>query len=303
MSLTYGFYNSVDHDRVYDATQFGSIYDGVINDGVFQNIGDLFVVTPYQGMNIFVGSGRAWFNGTWTYNDVRYQLTVAESHPVYGRIDAVVLEVNQNSEVRANTIKMVEGTPGSTPARPTLINNEFVHQYPLAYVTIPKNTTTITASNIQNVVGTSACPFVTGILEVNDIDYLYSQWDSAFHDWETAKHTEFETWELTTQSEFSTWFDSIKGQLDEDAAGHLQNEIDQFNVVLMDTLTAGQTSKTFSSMFITADSMLDLFVGTYGVTPINATATTGSVTYTFKAQAADVPLKLRVININTTPNT
>ena len=48
MSLTYGFYNSVDHDRVYDATQFGSIFDGVINDGVFQNIGDLFAVSPHE---------------------------------------------------------------------------------------------------------------------------------------------------------------------------------------------------------------------------------------------------------------
>ncbi len=298
MSLTYGFYNSVNHDRVYDATQFGSIYDGVINDGVFQNIGDLFVVTPNSGMNIFVGSGRAWFNGTWTYNDVRYPLTVTPSHQVYTRIDAVVLEVNQNSEVRANTIKMVDGPLSSTPTRPTLINNEFVHQYPLAYITVPKNASSIVASNIQNVVGTSACPFVTGILEVNDIDHLYSQWDASFHEWETEKHTEFETWELSTQSEFSTWFDSIKGQLDEDAAGHLQNEIDQFNVVLMDTLTAGQTSKTFTSTKINSNSMLDLFVGKYGVTPINATSTNGSVTYTFKAQSSNIPLKLRIINIS-----
>ena len=297
MSLTYGFYNSVEHDRVYDATQFGSIFDGVINDGVFQNIGDLFVVTPNNGMDIFVGSGRAWFNGTWTLNDVRYPLTVSESHPVYGRIDAVVLEVNQNSEVRANSFKIVEGTPGSTPARPTLINNEFVHQYPLAYITIPKNTTTITSSNIQNVVGTSACPFVTGILEVNDIDYLYSQWDASFHEWE-----------VSTQADFSDWFEHIKGQLDEDAAGHLQNEIDAINVeinnindslsvVMNDTLTAGQTTKTFTNTKINSDSMLDLFVGKYGVTPTNATSTNGSVTYTFKAQSSNIPLKLRIINI------
>lgn len=290
MSLTYGFYNSVNHDRVYDATQFGSIYDGVINDGVFQNIGDLFVVTPNSDMNIFVGSGRAWFNGTWTYNDVRYPLTVTPSHQVYTRIDAVVLEVNQNSETRANTIKMVDGPLSSTPTRPTLINNEFVHQYPLAYITVPKNASSIVASNIQNVVGTSACPFVTGILEVNDIDYLYSQWDSSFHEWE-----------VSTQAEFSDWFEHIKGQLDEDAAGHLQNEIDAINdslsIVMTDTLTAGQTSKTFTNTKITSTSMLDLFVGKYGVTPINATSTNGSVTYTFKAQSTNIPLKLRIINI------
>ena len=34
MALTCGFYNSVDGDRKYDATQFASLFDGVITDGV-----------------------------------------------------------------------------------------------------------------------------------------------------------------------------------------------------------------------------------------------------------------------------
>ena len=278
MSLTYGFFNSVDHDRVYDATQFGSIFNGVINDGVFQNIGDLFVVTPNEGMKIFVGTGRAWFNGTWTLNDSNMELTISESHPIYTRIDAVVLEVNHSSSVRANTIKIVEGTPSSSPVRPTLIDDEFQHQHPLAYITILPNASEITAADIQNVVGLDGegCPFVTGILEVNSVDYLYSQW----------------------QSDFETWFDHMKGQLSEDAAGHLQNEIDDLNIILEATLEAGETELTFTDNRITADSLLDLYAEDAAIgAVISPSAHVGEVTFVFEEQEFYINFKLRVANL------
>lgn len=277
MSLTYGFYNSVDHDRVYDATQFGSIFDGVINDGVFQNIGELFEVTPNEGMEVFVGTGRAWFNGTWTLNDTKYNLELSPSHPVFSRIDAVVLEVNQESATRANSIKIVEGDMSSTPQRPTIVDDEFVHQHPLAYITIQPNATEITEADIQNVIGVEeeGCPFVTGILEVNSVDYLYSQW----------------------QASFETWFDHMKGQLDEDAAGHLQNEIDNLNNILTGTLSAGATTLTFTSNKITSDSYLDLYADDILISPIEVSVSSGSVTYTFDEQETAINFRLRVANM------
>ncbi len=276
MGLTYGFYNSVDHDRVYDATQFGSIFDGVINDGVFQNIGELFEVTPHEGMEVFVGTGRAWFNGTWTLNDTKYNLELSPSHPVFSRIDAVVLEVNQESATRANSIKIVEGDMSSTPQRPTLVDDEFVHQHPLAYITIQPNATEITEADIQNVIGIEeeGCPFITGILEVNSVDYLYSQW----------------------QASFETWFDHMKGQLDEDAAGHLQNEIDNLNIAFDATLTAGETELTFTDSRITEDSFLDLYSEDCAVGFEDVYASTGSVTFIFEEQEADINFRLRVAN-------
>lgn len=44
--FTYGFYNSNDKDRVYDAKDFSEIFNGIINDGVFMSVGDKFNVTP-----------------------------------------------------------------------------------------------------------------------------------------------------------------------------------------------------------------------------------------------------------------
>lgn len=180
MALTSGFFNSKTHDRLYDATQISTLFEGLINDGVYQSVGNIFKVSASNGMNVTVDTGRAWFNNTWTRNDALIVLTVPTSEQVLKRIDAVVLEVNSLETVRNNTIKIVKGTPASNPSKPSLTKNDNVHQYPLAYITVDPNVTAITQQKIQNAVGTSACPFVTGIIDTLDIDDLIAQWSSEF---------------------------------------------------------------------------------------------------------------------------
>lgn len=181
MALTSGFFNSKNHDRLYDATQISTLFEGLINDGVYQGVGNIFKVSASNGMNVTVDTGRAWFNNTWTRNDALIVLTVPTAEQVLKRIDAVVIEVNTLETVRNNTIKIVKGTPASNPAKPSLTKNDDVHQYPLAYITVDPNVTIITQQKIQNAVGTSACPFVTGIIDTLDIDDLIAQWSSEFN--------------------------------------------------------------------------------------------------------------------------
>ena len=181
MALTSGFFNSKNHDRLYDATQISTLFEGLINDGVYQGVGNIFKVSASNGMNVTVDTGRAWFNNTWTRNDALIVLTVPTAEQVLKRIDAVVIEVNTLETVRNNTIKIVKGTPASNPSKPSLIKNDDVHQYPLAYITVDPNVTVITQQKIQNAVGTSACPFVTGIIDTLDIDNLIAQWSSEFN--------------------------------------------------------------------------------------------------------------------------
>ena len=181
MALTSGFFNSKNHDRLYDATQISTLFEGLINDGVYQGVGHIFKVSASNGMNVTVDTGRAWFNNTWTRNDALIVLTVPTAEQVLKRIDAVVIEVNSLETVRNNSIKIVKGTPASNPAKPSLTKNDDVHQYPLAYITVDPNVTVITQQKIQNAVGTSACPFVTGIIDTLDIDDLIAQWSSEFN--------------------------------------------------------------------------------------------------------------------------
>lgn len=181
MALTSGFFNSKNHDRLYDATQISTLFEGLINDGVYQGVGNIFKVSASNGMNVTVDTGRAWFNNTWTRNDALIVLTVPTAEQVLKRIDAVVIEVNSLETVRNNTIKIVKGTPASNPSKPSLTKNDDVHQYPLAYITVDPNVTAIIQQKIQNAVGTSACPFVTGIIDTLDIDNLIAQWSTEFN--------------------------------------------------------------------------------------------------------------------------
>lgn len=180
MSITYGFYNSLNGDRRYTAEQMSSIFDGIINDGVFMSIGNQFKVSAADGMNVTVSSGRAWFNHTWTNNDADLYLSIPAAELVLNRIDAVVLEVNSNDSVRSNTIKVISGVPSSSPSRPALTNTTNVHQHPLAYITVNAGVTAINQSNISNAVGTSECPWITGILETVDTDELIEEWADRF---------------------------------------------------------------------------------------------------------------------------
>ena len=218
MSVTYGFYNSMNGDRVYNAEQFSELFDGVINDGVFQSIGDHFMVRASTGMKVVVKSGRAWFNGTWTLNDSDLELTVPDSDPNYKRIDAVVIEVNSDISVRENSIKIISGTASSDPAKPAMSDSNGIYQYPLAYITVGKGVTTIYQSKIENAVGTSACPFVTGILKTVDIDSLLAQWKASWNE------------QLAEQdAEFLSWFGSLEDTLDGDVAANLAMQIDDVN--------------------------------------------------------------------------
>lgn len=186
MALTCGFYNADNHDRRYDATDFSKLFDGIINDGVFMSVGKCFITTAVTGMKISVGSGRAWFDHTWTYLDTDMALYVDESSMALDRIDTVVLEVNAREDIRANTIKIIQGTPANDPQKPALTNNTLVHQHPLAYIRVKAETASISQADITSAVGTSECPFVTGILETVSVDHLFTQWQAQWEHWKNS---------------------------------------------------------------------------------------------------------------------
>lgn len=160
MSVTYGFYNSLNGDRKYNAEQVSSMFDGVIKDGIFTTIGTNFAVNASSELNITVGTGKAWFNNTWTINDSVLTITLPMSEQILDRVDAVVIEVNKQDTVRENSIKIVTGTPSSSPERPTLTNSETVHQYALAYIYRKASSDTVAQTDITSVVGTAETPWV-----------------------------------------------------------------------------------------------------------------------------------------------
>lgn len=204
--LTYGFYNSIDHDRRYDAIQMSSIFDGVIKDGVFMSLGNRFQVKQDTNMTVLVDTGRAWFDHTWTLNDAVLPIQIPISEVVLNRIDAVVIEVNATTPVRANSIKVVKGTPASNPQRPTLTKTEYIHQYPLAYISVNQRVTSIRQADITNAVGTSECPFVTGVLQGMNIDMLVAQWEDQWRRFYEEQTTDMTKTNAYWKSMWESWY-------------------------------------------------------------------------------------------------
>lgn len=207
MAITYGFYNSMNGDRKYDAVQLSSIFDGVIRDGVFQSIGGYLVTKPGTGMQVIVAPGKAWFDHTWTVNDSIYPLDIREPDLTLKRYDAVVLETDATKSVRVNSIKIVEGTPSTEPQKPRMEKGEFLNQHALAYVLVNPGVSNIQEKDIEIVVGKDECPFVTSILESVSIEALLAKWES----------------------EFRVWFDELQSQMEGDVATNLQNQINELD--------------------------------------------------------------------------
>ena len=238
MAITYGFYDSLNGDRKYNATQMSSIFDGIIEDGVYMQIGNRFNVAASDGMSVSVDTGRAWFNHTWTLNDAKIILPIDKQGAPLHRIDSVVLEVNHALDYRRNEIKIVKGYAEANPAAPKLTRSLEVNQYRLAdiYVRNTDETTAISNSDITNKVGTSECPYVTAPLKTINADQLLQQWNAQWNE-ELAnqnkkfnsKYDELSSYISGSQTQFNNWFANIQYVLSGDAAGKLQTEIDKLN--------------------------------------------------------------------------
>lgn len=218
MSVSSGFFNSLNGDRKYNAAQMSAIFDGLIIDGVFASIGTAFAVKAAGGLTVNVGVGKAWFDHTWTVNDSILPMTAPEAEVLLDRIDAVVLEVNGMESVRDNTIKFVKGNPSIAPSRPTLTNEGNVHQYPLCYIYRKYGTAVINQADITPMVGTESTPFVTGILQTISLDELLGKWQDELDRFTNARSQEVDDWIAQEESDFTTWFDKMKADLQQEQA-------------------------------------------------------------------------------------
>lgn len=259
MSVSSGFFNSLNGDRKYNAAQMSAIFDGLIIDGVFASIGTAFAVKAAGGLTVNVGIGKAWFDHTWTVNDSILPMTAPEAEVLLDRIDAVVLEVNGMESIRENTIKFVKGNPSSAPSRPILTNEGNVHQYPLCYIYRKYGTAVINQADITPMVGTESTPFVSGILQTISLDELLGKWQDELDrftdarsqevdDWIAQEESDFtawfnkmktdlqqeqtvlDQWIASEQADFLAWYNQMKDQLSGDVAGNLQLEIDKEEV-------------------------------------------------------------------------
>lgn len=207
MAFSYGFFDSVNGDRNYSADQFGDLFTGLISDGIYPNIGNKFHVQAASGLTVTVGSGRAFFNKTWSANTTDMSLTLELSDLLLPRYDCVYLEIDKRVTGRKNAIKFLKGEPSANPVKPAFSSVSELYQYPLAYIYIPANQENITDSDIEQTVGTSACPYVSAMLDIISIEGAFANF----------------------QAQFDKWMDSLEGLADENLLVGLKFQLDSAN--------------------------------------------------------------------------
>lgn len=172
--IEYGFFDSNNHDRVYNSKNFSDYFEGLIHDGVYAYVGDKFKVSPGEGIGVIVGTGRAKILNRYVKNTALLPIDIQAADTLYPRIDAIVIGVDMNE--RIGTIKSIQGVPGENPQNPEIPSDENVLYYVLAYIRIDANASNISFENIRDMRGTVECPWVAGILEPIDLGGIADQY-------------------------------------------------------------------------------------------------------------------------------
>lgn len=179
-----GFFNSVNGDRVYNAEQMSSIFEGLITDGVYESVGDKLAVQPSSGMTIQIASGRGWCKKHWFNNTTPYLMTLEASDVTLNRWCAVCIKVDTTDSVRTVTPTLKYSEFATTPVKPAAVNTATVKELILAYVYIRAKATEIKASDITDTRANEAvCGWVTGLIEQLNTATLWTQWEAMFKEW------------------------------------------------------------------------------------------------------------------------
>lgn len=209
MAITYGFFNSSDGDRVYNADDVNTFLEGLISSsGIFANVDNMFQVTSASDMAINVGSGKAMINNHWVRNNAAETITLNAAHALLNRYDAIVLRLEvTNRDIILTTI---EGTNATTPVKPSIQRSAQYYDLCLAYVYVPAGSTAISQSNIEDTrLNSSLCGLITGLVQQLDTSQFYAQLEA----WKTEQQSEFETWQSGQESAFETWFSTLTDEL------------------------------------------------------------------------------------------
>jgi hypothetical protein len=211
MALTYGFFNSINSDRVYNADQMSEMFDGLITDGVYQTVGDAMRVVASSGMTVNVSTGRARVNSQWAKVDSAYAITLNSAHVTLNRYTAICLRVDfANREIK---LIARDGTNATSPTKPAIVRNSYYYELILAYVYVGAGKTAITQDNIEDTrANTDLCGIVSSLVQQIDTANLYNQYTAAYE----AQLATMQEWFTAQQTAFNTWFNDLTETLNVD---------------------------------------------------------------------------------------
>lgn len=209
------------YDRAVSSQPLRELINDLFTTGIMPNPSTCFQVSAgEEGMTVRVAAGYAVINGGLVKESQTRILQITAADTTNDRIDTVVLRWNENVDVRTADLYIVAGTPAEEPTRPELTRSGSIYEIGLADIFIPANSTTIDDERITDTrYETERCGVVSSVSEW-DTTTIYQQVQADLANFQSEE-----------QAEFIAWFNEMKDQLSEDAAGHLQLEIDELKLI------------------------------------------------------------------------
>lgn len=251
---------SANGDRAYGPADWMQFYANIFSTGIVPNTGlpgytgFQVVQTDTPSLNINVGSGVAIIKGGQIMNTAPKSFQIPAPLTSQSRTDSLVVQWN-NSSRSGDVVYKTNSTQVTQTAD--------VYELQIATIVVPANASSIAQSNITDTrADTKVCGYSSPYESIKTGDLL----------------AQFKSELEANGVVFSDWFENIKGQLSEDAAGNLQNEIDNLNSIKAnndkvihntgDENIAGK--KTFENIEVTGDfterTVSSPFTWEYGLT-------------------------------------
>ena len=148
----------------YNAQDVMKYYAGR-NSGVFET-GENLKVSANGGLEIRVNSGMGWLSRDYVasvafWNESVEYLMVDAGHDTYDRVDLVVVSWNFVQQEQNPKLIIRKGTPASSPAVPSLVNNSSTIEIALARINVGKGDIELSDSDIVDLRGNDTyCPMV-----------------------------------------------------------------------------------------------------------------------------------------------
>ena len=148
----------------YNAQDVMKYYAGR-NSGVFET-GDNLKVSANGGLELRINTGMGWLAKDYVasvafWNESVEYLMVEAGHDTYDRIDLVVVSWNFIQQEQNPKLIIRKGTPASSPAVPSLVNNSSTIEIALARINVAKGAITLSDRNIVDLRGNDTyCPMV-----------------------------------------------------------------------------------------------------------------------------------------------
>lgn len=252
------FYNSRNGDRVYNADSMSEWLLPFFTTGVFNNC---FAITANDDMTVTVAGGYVNINGKTKHFEQAQIFTLEKASGTLARIDNVILR--RDDTERDFCIFIETGGFSSNPTAPEIVRTEAIHDLKLAEIYVDVGAIKITQENITDTrMNSDVCGWVMATVKEIDFSQITAQFQAYFARYQASitqefnsymaqivnledkgaaalrdMESQFENYSQQQQETFSAWFEGIKGQLSEDAAGALQNAVNDLTAHIKNLAT------------------------------------------------------------------